>query len=168
MISCTDFIPAYSELFTFLEEKKGKEDVIRFWHYLSDTFLDNLKAVVRKKEIAGCWSYWSKTLNEEAAAFTMELDTRTGVFKGTLHRCPSKGRLLKLKHFKAYKDYCGHCDVLYRRVLEPLGLEYVFNDSEVDRARCSIVVREKQPGKSATRPAARRAARPRRQKKGKS
>ena len=27
MIPCTEFIPAYSELFTFLENKKGREEV---------------------------------------------------------------------------------------------------------------------------------------------
>ena len=152
MISCTDFIPAYSELFEFLEQKGGKEEVIRFWHYLSDTFLDNLKAAVKKEGLAGCWTYWSKTLNEEAAAFTMKLDTRKGVFKITLHHCPSKGRLLSLKHFKSYKDYCGHCDVLYRRALTPLGIDVYMDMTDCNRATCSLyALQEKKPqrGKAA-------------------
>lgn len=34
MISCTEFIPCYSELFTYLERKAGREEVSRFWKYL--------------------------------------------------------------------------------------------------------------------------------------
>lgn len=30
MIACTDFIPAYSELFKFLHAKGGREEVERF------------------------------------------------------------------------------------------------------------------------------------------
>ena len=29
MISCTEFIPAYSELFRYLEERGGREEVVR-------------------------------------------------------------------------------------------------------------------------------------------
>ena len=32
MISCTEFIPVYSELFKYLEEEKGGHDeVVRYW-----------------------------------------------------------------------------------------------------------------------------------------
>ena len=34
MISCTEFIPAYSELFTYLEDKYGRDEVDVFWDYL--------------------------------------------------------------------------------------------------------------------------------------
>lgn len=34
MLSCTEFIPCYSELFTFLEAKRGREELNRFWDYL--------------------------------------------------------------------------------------------------------------------------------------
>lgn len=33
MLSCTEFIPCYSELFTFLEAKRGREELNRFWDY---------------------------------------------------------------------------------------------------------------------------------------
>ena len=46
MISCTEFIPAYSELFKYLEKVGGKDAVISFWEYLSDNFLTNLKDLV--------------------------------------------------------------------------------------------------------------------------
>jgi len=144
MIPCADFIPAYSELFKYLERKGGKEAVVDFWTYLSDNFLGNLRALVEEHGIRGCWLYWSHTLNEEAADFTMELDENAGVFSITMHRCPSKGRLLEHSHIEPYRDYCGHCDILYRRVLEPLGYGYDIDLSESERARCRVVVRRKE------------------------
>ncbi len=143
MISCTEFIPAYSELFKFLEEKGGKPAVLDFWNFLSDTFLTKLRDLVAANGLRGCWLYWSQTLNEEAADFTMELDEEAGVFQIIMHHCPSKGRLDELGHIEPYQDYCKHCDVLYRRVLEPLGYEYEVDLSEADRARCRVTVRSR-------------------------
>jgi hypothetical protein len=141
MISCTEFIPAYSELFKYLEEKHGKAAVVDFWNYMSDKFLTNLKDLVVRNGIRGCWIYWSKTLKEEAADFTMELDEEAGEFSITMYHCPSKGRLLGYKHIESYRDYCEHCDVLYRRVLEPLGFEYDLDRSQTDQARCRVLVK---------------------------
>ena len=143
MIPCTDFIPAYSEFFKYLEKRDGKAAVIDFWNYLSDNFLGNLKTLVEENGIRGCWMYWTHTLNEEAADFTMELDEEAREFSITMHHCPSKGRLLEYTHIEPYYDYCKHCDVLYRRVLEPLGFECILDMSEVDKARCKVVIREK-------------------------
>jgi hypothetical protein len=141
MISCTEFIPTYSELFKYLEEKHGKSAVVDFWNYLSDIFLTNLRNLVVENGIRGCWIYWSKTLNEEAADFAIELDEDAGEFFITMHHCPSKGRLLEHKHMGPYHDYCKHCDVLYRRVLEPLGYKYELDRSQTDQARCRLSVK---------------------------
>ena len=143
MIPCTDFIPAYSELFRFIEERDGHDAVVEFWEYLSDNFLDNLRELVQAHGLRGCWMYWSHTLNEEAADFTMSIDDEAGEFRIDMHHCPSKGRLLELDHVEPYHDYCGHCDVLYRRVLEPLGSECVADLTDCERAKCSFVVRVK-------------------------
>ncbi len=140
MISCVDFIPAYSELFKFLEAQGGPAAVERFWEHLSDTFLGNLKNEVEKSGLRGCWNYWSHTLNEEAAGFTMELDEEVGEFRIAMHRCPSMGRLIELEQMKPYHDYCRHCDVLYRRVLEPLGFEYSIDLSHCHEAKCTLTV----------------------------
>lgn len=144
MIPCTDFIPAYSELFKYLEDTGGQDAVEGFWNYLSDNFLGNLAELVKEHGIRGCWLYWSRTLNEEAADFTMELDEDAGEFRITMHRCPSKARLLEDKHIVPYHDYCRHCDVLYRRVLEPLGYSYTIDMSKCDEAACELVVRAAQ------------------------
>jgi len=98
---------------------------------------------VEQNGIRGCWEYWKKTLNEEAADFTMELDEDKGEFRIAMHNCPSKGRLLEYKHIEPYGDYCEHCDLLYRRVLEPLGFEYSIDLSQSDEAYCTLVVRRK-------------------------
>ena len=143
MIPCTDFIPAYSELFKFLHGLGGRPAVADFWNYLADRFLGNLRDLVAANGIRGCWLYWSHTLNEEAADFTMEMDEQAGEFHVAMHRCPSKGRLLEMKHLEPYDDYCSHCDALYRRVLEPLGYDYRIDLSQCDQARCAITIRRR-------------------------
>ena len=143
MISCTEFIPAYSELFKTLEDLGGARAVEDFWNDLSDRFLTNLRTEVEKKGIRGCWDYWTHTLNEEAADFTLELDEEEGLFRILMHHCPSKGRLLEFDHVVPYHDYCRHCDVLYRRVLEPLGYDVDLDLSECGEARCTFTVRRR-------------------------
>ncbi len=140
MISCTEFIPVYSELFKFIHERKGKEAVVRFWESLSDEFLDNLRDLATEKGLAGCFEYWSHTLPEEAADFRMTLDEDAGVFEIQMRHCPSKGRLNESKHIKPYEFYCEHCDILYNRVLNPLGFEYKLDMSRCDEAICSLRV----------------------------
>jgi hypothetical protein len=93
--------------------------------------------------LRGCWSYWQHTLNEEAAEFSMELDEAAGEFRIEMHRCPSMGRLIEIQHIQPYHDYCRHCDLLYRRVLEPLGYEYFIDLSRCHEAKCSLVVRRR-------------------------
>ncbi len=141
MISCTEFIPAYSILFDEIHSRGGKEAVVRFWEGLSDRWLSQLRDLAAAKGLEGCWDYWSHTLNEEAADFTMELDEAAGEFRIRMHRCPSKGRLLETPHMTPYPNYCEHCDTLYRRVLEPLGFRYHVDLSRCDEAACELVVR---------------------------
>lgn len=144
MISCTEFIPAYSELFTYLEDKRGREEVDRFWKYL---FVPDGKGIplidfVEREGIAGCYSYWAGTLNEEAADFTMYLNEKRGFFYIKMHRCPSKGRLLELKDkigITPYHDYCLHCDS-YRSAVEKIGLKYIYNFQGIENAACSILI----------------------------
>ena len=147
MISCTEFIPAYSELFKYLHQKGGKLAVTTFWENLSDSFLDNLRDMVTEKGLAGCFEYWSHTLTEEAADFRMILDEDDNIFKIEMRYCPSKGRLLETAHIENYEYYCEHCDVLYRRVLEPLGYECHVDLSQTDKARCTVIVRSRQSNK---------------------
>ena len=145
MISCTEFIPSYSELFTFLEEKYGRSEVDRFWAFLfkPDGKGNPLVNFVREEGIRGCFSYWKGTLNEEAADFTMYLNEKAGWFMNVMHHCPSKGRLLELKDsigIKPYHDYCLHCDHYRELVKEGGGLEYIYNFNGIDHAACSMII----------------------------
>lgn len=144
MISCTEFIPAYSELFAFIEDKYGRAEVDAFWKYLFEPTGDGIPLInhVKKEGIRGCFSYWAGTLNEEAADFTMMLNEKAGWFKIKMHRCPSKGRLLSLKDeigITPYHDYCLHCDS-YRSAVSKIGLEYIYDFDGVDHAACSLFI----------------------------
>lgn len=37
MISCTEFIPLYSEFFKYLEKCNGEDAVMEYWIHISDT-----------------------------------------------------------------------------------------------------------------------------------
>ena len=144
MISCTEFIPAYSELFSFLEQRHGRAEVDRFWTYLFKPDGKGIPLVnfVKREGIRGCFTYWAGSLNEEAADFTMYLNEKRGFFKIKMHRCPSKGRLLELKEsigITPYRDYCLHCDH-YRAAVAEVGLEYTYDFTETDKAACSILI----------------------------
>jgi len=148
MVSCTEFIPYYSELFAFLEDKHGRDEVEHFWEFLFQPAEDGIPLInfIKKEGIRGCWSYWAGSLNEEAADFTMYLNEKRGFFMTKMHRCPSKGRLLEQEKeigVKPYRDYCLHCDG-YRRAIEKIGLKYIFNFQGTDHAACSFLVYDDQ------------------------
>ena len=144
MISCMEFIPAYSELFSYLDTKYGREEVDRFWKFLFQPDGKGIPLInyVNKEGIRGCFNYWAESLNEEAADFTMYLNERRGFFMLDMHQCPSKGRLLRLKDeigITPYYDYCMHCDS-YRSAVEKIGLKYIYNFRGVEQASCSILI----------------------------
>lgn len=146
MISCTEFIPAYSELFKYIQKRDGKEAVRAYWEERFSPKNGRLPLIpfVEKEGLRGCYSYWTGTLSEEAADFTLYLNEKAGWFKLDMHKCPSKGRLLELRDqlgVAPYSDYCLHCDH-YRAAIENVGLNYVFDCSGADHAACSILVTE--------------------------
>ena len=144
MISCTEFIPAYSELFSFLDENYGRAEVERFWTYLFAPTGKGIPLInfAKKDGLRGCWDYWSGTLKEEAADCTRYFNEKAGWIASEMHYCPSKGRLLELEKeigLKPYYDYCGHCDY-YRSALDMVGLKWVRNHLHVDQASCSSIL----------------------------
>lgn len=138
MLSCTEFVPLYSELFKFLDKKEGKDGVMRYWEHISDTYVrDLLGRCVEKEGLKGCWTYWKKSLNEEACDFKMTFDEENNDFSIYMSNCPSRAIINKLSYMKPYKDYCGHCAVLYSRVLKEYGIEMYFSDySKVLECQC--------------------------------
>lgn len=144
MISCTEFIPAYSELFTYLEDKYGPEEVHRFWAYLFEPTGKGIPLInfAKKDGLRGCWNYWCGTLSEEAADCTRYFNEKAGWIYSQMHKCPSKGRLLELEKeigITPYHDYCSHCDY-YRGHLEAVGLRYIRCHVNVDKASCSNLI----------------------------
>lgn len=141
MISCTEFIPAYSEGFKFLEQHAGPAEPGRFWSWLSSSFLrDSLDLLIAEYGLEGCFIYWSHSLNEEAAGFRMMLDEIKGEFTIEMSRCPSRAMLNEMQHLESYHSYCSHCASLYRPVAEKHGLKYKEDISGCGQARCSLKI----------------------------
>jgi hypothetical protein len=139
MISCTEFIPAYSELFKFIDRKLGRQAVYDYWKSLFDPSIAPLNEYLEKYGLEGCFKYWTHTLNEEAADFTLTYDDEAGYYKCEMHHCPSKGRLLELKYMEPFEEYCSHCDY-YRLSAEKNGFVYEYDFSRVDNAQCSLLI----------------------------
>ena len=136
MISCTEFVLAYNELFAFIEERHGRQELIRFWEELADEFLHNLRDLVAEKGLAGMHEYWTHTLTQEGADQTMTLSDDE--FRIEMHQCPSVAILRQNKHITPFPDYCEHCKVLYRRVIEPFGFKCEVRVH--DEGRCTVRV----------------------------
>jgi len=143
MVSCTEFIMAYSELFKYIDENYGEDAVVKFWEGISDQFLQNLRKLVAEKGIQGMVEYWSHTLGEEGALCDMWATDDT--FCIEMYRCPSVGILRRATHMERYPKYCHHCDTLYRRIIEDYGFEYNIKYIDQDLGICKLTARKKAP-----------------------
>jgi hypothetical protein len=144
MISCTEFIPAYSELFKYIHNRDGYEEVQKFWRFLFKPDGKGIPLVnfVKKDGLKGAVEYWKGTLSEEAADTTRWFNIEEGWCYAEMHYCPSKGRLLQLKDelgIEPYPHYCDHCDY-YRPALEMHGLCWIRNHINVDKASCTSII----------------------------
>ena len=140
MISCTEFIWAYNELFKFLHERHGKEAVIELWKAISDEFLGNLDRLVRERGIQGMREYWTHTLTEEGADYVMTVEE--DAFYIDMHRCPSVA-LLNEGPSSRYPDYCEHCAWLYPPLLDKHGFEAHMHIIDPKRGECRLSVYKK-------------------------
>jgi len=139
MIPSKDFILAYNELFKFLDEKYGKKAVIDFWEFISDVFLINLDKLVKEKGIPGMAEYWTHTLTEEGAEYTMSVGEN--YFEIYMKKCPSIKKLNKAG-VKKYPPYCEHCDILYRRVIEKYGFKYKITYIDKEKGICQLKIKK--------------------------
>ena len=147
MISCTEFIPSYSELFKYIDDHYGYSAVQSFWTYLFKPDGKGIPLInfIKKDGLKGAFDYWAGTLKEESADVTRIMNLKQGWIKGTMHYCPSKGRLLQLQEelgIEPYEHYCEHCKIIYSRVLEKYGAVYERDHSLVHEAKCSSVLYE--------------------------
>jgi len=156
MISCTEFIPLYSEFFKFLDEKGGYEAVLAYWYHISDTSLGDstnphsMVSFIEKRireghphpAFRGARDYWGHTTTEEACDIRAVLDENHPYSFSQMFFCPSRGMLNSLEHITPYAHYCEHCKVIYSRVLEKYGVTYERDHSQVHLAKCSSVLYE--------------------------
>ena len=150
MISCTEFIPLYSEFFKFLEKKGGESAVMEYWIYLSDknigdkTNPNSLASFCeRLGGFEGARAYWNHTLTEEACDLYKIYEPEKRYIFDHLRHCPSRGMLNSLEHITPYHNYCEHCRVIYQRVLEKYGIVYERDHSKIDNAECFSLLYEK-------------------------
>ena len=151
MISCTEFIPLYSEFFKYLEKHcGGSQAVMDYWIYLSDTNIgdkSNPNSLAAKCELyggyGGACAYWGHTLTEEACDLYEIHNPKEEYIYSVMRHCPSRGMLNALEHVEPYHDYCEHCKVIYARVLEKYGIVYERDHSEIDKAKCRSILYRK-------------------------
>ena len=134
MISCTEFIPAYSELFKFIDKKSGRQAVYDYWNWLFQPEKSPLNEHLERAGIRGCWDYWTVIHIEEACDNTQVFDEQAGWHISCMHSCPSKGRFDKLGYLEPFDEYCKHCDG-YEWSLKKHGLVQ-YNDFRGDDHAC--------------------------------
>jgi len=139
MISCTEFIWVYSELFRFLEEKGGEAEVIQFWQGIADNFLGNLREYVEADGLKGMHRYWSHTLGEEGGRHTMTL--YDDMFVIDMHECPSAKLIFQSGRTDPYPRYCEHCRWLYPPLLREYGYEVDTDIIDNQKGRCRLTVK---------------------------
>lgn len=149
MISCTEFIPLYSEFFKYLEKIEGPDAVMEYWIHISDTSIGdktNPNSLAYKCEklggFEGAKAYWGHTLTEEACDLFQVNDNDKKVKYGHMRHCPSRGMLNALKHVEPYHNYCEHCNVIYQRVLKNYGIRYDRDTAEIENAACRSILYE--------------------------
>jgi len=151
MISCTEFIPLYSEFFKYLEKKGGPDAVMEYWYYISDNSIgdktnpNSLASFIERVEtpFEGAINYWNHTLTEEACDQYKIIDKNNHLCYGHMRHCPSRGMLNALEHIEPYHNYCKHCDIIYQRVLDKYGIVHEMDFSRISNAECNSLIYEK-------------------------
>ena len=139
MISCTEFIWAYNDLFRFLEENGGEDEVIEFWKGISENFLENLRTFIRDDGLNGMHAYWSHTLGEEGGRSHLAL--YDDMFVLDMHDCPSARLIHKSGRVEPYEKYCEHCRWLYPPLIREFGYEVDYDIISCENGQCRMTVR---------------------------
>ena len=143
MISCTEFIWVYSELFRFLEKRGGEAKVIEFWQEIAEKFLWNLRRYIEEDGLKGMYRYWSHTLGEEGGR--SQLTLYDDLFVIDMHDCPSARLVFQERRVPPYEKYCEHCRWLYPPLICRYGYEVDYHIIDSEKGMCRMTVR-KPPG----------------------
>lgn len=139
MISCTEFIPAYSELFKFIDQRSGRQAVYDYWDYLFDPESSPLNEYLIKYGLKGCWEYWKVIFKEEACDGAVLFNEAEGWYADCMHFCPSKGRFEKLGYMEPFDEYCLHCNG-YDWSLNRHNLVHVVDYRGTEKACCRELI----------------------------
>ena len=139
MISCTEYIPAYSELFKFMDRRSGRQAVYDYWARFFDPKEFPLGRQVARSGLKGCFDYWEVIFSEEACDSTMIYNEAEGWLTMCMHACPSKGRFQKLGYLEPFDEYCRHCDG-YDAIVAAYGLKRYTDYRGTDRAACRMLI----------------------------
>ena len=139
MISCTEFIPAYSELFKFIDRKSGRQAVYDYWDFLFQPEKSPLNDYLEKYGLRGCWEYWNVIYTEEACDGTQLFNEKEGWYLSCMHSCPSKGRFNKLGYLKPFDEYCKHCNG-YDWSLNKYGFVHIMDYRGEEKACCRELI----------------------------
>ena len=144
MISCTEFICAYNEIFKLLERDHGFDAVRKLWAGIRENFLIELRNFLKEEGLAGAYKYWSRTLTEEDAVCDLKYDDDEGRLEIYMKECPSVKRA-RASARGYYERYCEHCGELYPPLLEAYGIscEWHIIDTEAGICRWILTSREK-------------------------
>jgi hypothetical protein len=117
---CYDFCGHYDWTFEWLRCEGGEPLVRRYWEEaIGNDSQRHAAALIATKGFEGMKEYWTHTLAEEAAGYTVS--EKPGIVRIDMHECPSKGFLLR-NSLKAYHDYCDHCMGWIGPVMKKAGL----------------------------------------------
>jgi len=139
MIPAKEFILVYNELFKFIEKKYSKENVIKLWEFISDKFLTDFDQLIKDKGILGIVEYSAHTLTEEGAEFTMSV--RPYYFENFIEKCPSI-KIMNKRKVKKYPQYCEHCIILYKKIIEKYGFTYKIQFIDREKGKCKIKIKK--------------------------
>lgn len=140
MISCTEFIYVYNELFKFVCARSGEAKVIELWEGVREEFLSNLREYVEQDGLEGMYRYWSHTLGEEGGRHRITL--YDDMFVIDMHECPSAKKVFRDGRVSPYPKYCEHCRWLYPPLLREFGYEVDYDIIDPEKGRCRLTVRK--------------------------
>jgi hypothetical protein len=139
MISCTEFIWVYSEMFRFIEARGGEAAVIEFWKDIAEHFLGNLRDYIAADGLQGMHRYWSHTLGEEGGRHRMTL--YDDMFIIDMHECPSAKLIFHGGRVAPYPKYCEHCKWLYPPLIRSFGYQAEMDIINCKKGQCRLTVR---------------------------
>ncbi len=142
MVSCTEFIPAYNELFKYLDKKHGRQAVYDYWNWRFQPEQSPLYTHLVKSGFRGAWDYWSAVITEEACDCTKVFNEKEGWSISCMHSCPSRGRFIKFNYLEPFDEYCAHCNC-YNIALEKKGFSMIRDHRGEEKACCRSVLIDK-------------------------